>query len=255
MFNLFNRGLTKEDIAKTLKKIRKEYNNYIITYMRPPRVKEEFESRYFFAAKYKENMAYFFKNEILILNDLIKVEKDKKTQIEKDRTQKNKRIDRIKNGSFADKVLKEFEERIKIYPEIDISEESSIEIRKLFGGFQVFEDQYWNHLSRYIKTATPEGKAICNLENDLWNLIGTPNRKPPALDRYLMLLENPYSDLKGVSFAAQECMKQCAFFLHDIIALYQRSILDVTPPQKAIDGYNYINKILFNFRLNDLKRN
>lgn len=254
MFSLLNRGLSKEEIAKTLKKIRKEYNNYIITYMKSSKSKDEFESRYFFAAKYKENMALFFKNEILILNDLLQVEQDKVRQKEKDRLLADKRRERNKNGSFADKLLKDFEERIKLYPEIKLNPESSVEVRKLYGGLRIFEDRYWNSLSRYIKTATPKGRMIDHLENDLWLLIGSGNRNSPVLDKYVFLLERSEQDLKAISIAEQACMKQVAFFLNDILNLYRRSILDVPPPGSAVDGYNYASQMVFNFRLADLKK-
>ncbi len=254
MFKLFDKGLSKEEIAKTLKKIRKEYNNYIITYMKPSRAKDEFESRYFFAAKYRENMPAFFKNEILILTDIITLEKDKILQKEKDLEIATNRRERSKNGDFADKLLKEFEDRIKLYPEIKITDKASIEVSKLFGALRVFEDRYWNSLSRYIKTASPMGRMIDHLENDLWLLIGTATRNSPVLDKYIFLLERTDHDLKAISIAEQSCMKQVAFFLNDILELYRRSMLDVVPPGSAVDGYNYISQLVFNFRLTDLKK-
>lgn len=255
MLSLFNRGLSKEEIAKTLKKIRKEYNNYIITYLKSQRTKKEFENRYFFAAKYKENMAQFFKNEINILNDLLQLEIDKQREREKNKLLAIKRRDRQNNGDFADKILKDFEERIKLYPEININPNSSVEIRKLYGALKVFEDRYWNSLSRYIKMATPIGRTIDHLENDLWLLIGTGPRNSPILDKYLFLLERPEQDLKAISLAEQACMKQAAFFLNDLLSLYRRSILEVNAPGSAIDGYNYASQLVFNFRLADLKKN
>lgn len=255
MLKLFDRGLSKEEIAKTLKKIRKEYNNYIVTYMKPSRSKDDFERRYFFAAKYRENMAMFFKNEIQILTDLLTLEKDKELQKEKDLEIAEGRRERAQNGGFADKLLKDFEDRIKLYPEVKITDKASSEVRKLFGALKVFEDRYWNALSRYIKVATPEGRMVEHLENDLWLLIGTAKRNSPVLDKYIFLLERPEQDPKAVLIAEQACMKQVAFFLNDILLLYRRSILDVTPPGSAVDGYNYISQLVFNFRLTDLKKN
>lgn len=254
MFKLFDRGLSKEEIAKTLKKIRKEYNNYIVSYMKPSRAKDEFESRYFFAAKYKENMANFFKNEIQILSDIINFEKEKIAEKEREKELLDKRKDRSKNGDFADKIMKEFEDRIKLYPEVKITDKASTEVRKLYGAIKVFEDRYWNSFSRYIKTATPMGRMIDHIENDLWLLIGTASKNSPVLDKYVFLLERKDQDLKAISIAEQACMKQVAFLLNDLLELYRRSVLDVTPPGSAVDGYNYISQIVFNFRLTDLKK-
>lgn len=255
MLSLFSKGLSKEEVAKTLKKIRKEYNNYIVTYLKSQRAKQEFENRYYFAAKYKENMGHFFKNEINILNDILQVEIDKQREKEKDNLLNLKRRERQNNGDFADKILKDFEERIKLYPEINISPDSSVEIRKLYGALKVFEDRYWNSLSRYIKIATPIGRTIDHLENDLWILVGTGCRNSPVLDKYLFLLGRPEQDLKAISIAEQACMKQAAFFLNDLLTLYRRSILEVNPPGSAVDGYNYASQLVFNFRLADLKKN
>ncbi|MGL1890451.1 MAG: hypothetical protein OCD02_02440 [Spirochaetaceae bacterium] len=254
MFKLFDRGLSKEEIAKTLKKIRKEYNDYIVSYLKPSRAKDEFENRYFFAAKYRENMAVFFKNEILIVMELVKIEEDKIALKEKDRDLANKRRERSKNGDYADKVLKEYSERIKMYPEVKITDDASPEVRKLYGSLKIFEDRYWNSISRYIKTATPEGRMVDHLENDLWLLVGTKSRNPPVLDKYIFLLERPEQDLKAISIAEQACMKQVAFFLNDLLDLYRRSILDSIPPGSAVDGYNYISQVVYNFRLADLKK-
>ncbi|MBN2617710.1 MAG: hypothetical protein JXR64_05295 [Spirochaetales bacterium] len=254
MIKLFNRGLSTEEIAKALKKIRQEYNNYIITYMKPPRVKEEFERRYLFAAKYKENMALFFKNEIEILQDIITQEEDKKRQKEADKALLQQKRLRQKDGDFADKILKEYEERIKLYPAINITDDASIEVRKLYGAMKVFEDKYWNSLSKYIRIATPEGRVIDHLENDLWMIIGTGTRRPPILDKYIFLLERPDHDLQAISYAEQACMKQVAFFLNELMDLYKRSTMDSVPPGSAVDGFNYMNQIIFNFRLADLKK-
>lgn len=254
MFNLFARGLSKEEIAKTLKKIRKQYNDYIVSYMKTSHAKDEFEKRYFFAAKYKENMSRFFKNEIDILSGLLKLEEEKRKQQESDNQLVQRRRDRSKNGDFADRVMRELEERIKLYPEVKITEEASTEVRKLYGALRVFEDRYWNSISRYIKTATPMGRMIDHLENDLWQLVGTEQRNPPVLDKYIFLLERQDNDLKAISYAEQECMKQVAFFLNELLDLYRRSILEVPPPGKAIDGYNYISQLVFNFRLADLRK-
>lgn len=223
--------------------------------MKPSRVKDEFESRYFFAAKYKESMPQFFKNEIEILSDLIKVEVDKANQKAKDRDIAIKRRERAEGGGFADKIMKDFEERIKLYPEMKITSEASIEVKKLYGALQVFEDLHWNSLSKYIKNATPMGRMIDHLENDLWLLIGTASRNPPVLDKYIFLLERPEPDLQAISIAEQTCMKQVAFFLNDLLELYRKSMGVGKPPANATDGYNYINQIVFNFRLTDLKKN
>ena len=253
MLKIFNRGLSKEEVAKTLKKIRHEYNNYIISYLKSPKTKEAFESRYYFASKYKENMGIFFKNEIDIVTSLILVEEDRKLQKEKDESIANNRRKRS-NVSIADKYMEEFEERIKGYPEIDINTDSSIEVRKLYGALRLFEERYWNSFSRYIKTSTPMGRMIDHLENDLWLLIGTDRRHSPVLDKYILLLDQRDPDLKALSFAEQGCMKQAAFFLNDILELYRNSVTDVPPPKTAVDAYNYISQIVFNFRLADLKK-
>jgi len=254
MFGIFNRGLSKEEIAKTLKKIRKEYNNYIVSYMKSSRAKDEFESRYLFAVKYKESMPLFFKNEIDILTKLIELEEEKRAQKKRDLEEAQKRRDRRKNGDFADKILKEFEERIKLYPEVNITSEASVEVKKLFGALKVFEDRYWNSFSRYIKLASPMGRIVDHLENDLWLLIGTANKNSPVLDKYIFLLERKELDLKAISIAEQACMKQVAFLLNDLLELYRRSIIEVVPPSSAVDGYNYISQIVFNFRLAELKK-
>ncbi|OQY38778.1 MAG: hypothetical protein B6229_05180 [Spirochaetaceae bacterium 4572_7] len=255
MFRLFDKGLSKEDTARTLKKIRNQYNNYIITYLRSSLAKDEFESRYYFAAKYKENMAKFFKNEITILTDLLALEENKRLEKEHEKELMQNRRNRQKNGDFADKILKDLEERIKLYPEVQITDKASTEVRKLYGALKVFEDRYWNHISRYIKTATPMGRMIDHLENDLWQLVGSGTRNPPVLDKYIFLLERPEIDLKAISYAEQECMKQVAFFTNELLDLYRTSILDTTAPGKAVDGYNYLSQLVFNFRLSDIKKN
>ncbi len=222
--------------------------------MKSLKSKEEFEKRYYFAAKYKENMSNFFRNEILILNSLFKLEEEKMKQIESERALLDKKRDRQKNGDFADKIMQDLEDRIKLYPEVRITNEASTEVRKLYGSLRVFEDRYWNSLSRYIKTATPVGRMIDHLENDLWQLIGTEKRNPPVLDKYIFLLERPEHDLKAISYAEQDCMKQVAFFFNDLLDLYRRSIIEVPPPGAAIDGYTYMSQVVFNFRLTDIKK-
>jgi len=254
MLNIFSRGLSTEEVAKILKKIRKQYNDYIVNYMMPTRLKEEFEKRYYFAAKYKENLSIFFKNEIEILNELIKIEEEKNIQKKKDKDLIERKRQRTKEGGFADKVLRELEEKIKHYPEININPDSSVEVRKLFGALKVFEDAHWNSISRYIKVTSPMGRMIDHLENDLWQLLGTERRNSPILDKYLLLLERPGENLKNISYAEQECIKQVAFFFNELLELYRHSQSISKPPNNAVDGYNYASQIVYNFRLTDFKK-
>jgi hypothetical protein len=255
MLNIFSRGLSTEEVAKTLKKIRKQYNEYIVSYMMPTRLKEEFEKRYYFAAKYKENLATFFKNEIEILNELIKIEEEKNIQKQRDLELVEKKRQRTKEGGFADKILRDLEEKIKHYPEIDINPESSIEVRKLFGALKIFEDEHWNSISRYIKMTSSMGRMIDHLENDLWQLLGSERRNSPVLDRYLFLLERPGENLRNISHAEQECIKQVSFFFNELLDLYRHSSTISSPPNNAVEGYNYASQIVYNFRLADFKKN
>lgn len=222
--------------------------------MKSPRLKEEFEHRYTFAARYKENMARFLKQEIEILQDIITVEEDKKRQKERDQELINQRRERQKSGDFADKILQDFEKRISIYPEININPDTSIEVRKLFGALKVFEDRYWNSLSKYMRDALQSSRTVDQLENELWTLLGSINRNAPVLDRYLFLLERPEQDLKAISMAEQACLKKVAFFLNDILSIYIPCSLERVPPNSAVAGYDYVNQLIFNFRLADIKK-
>ncbi len=254
MLRFLRRGLSNEEIAKTLKKIRKEYNSYIITYMKPSRAKDEFESRYYFAAKYKENLAIFFRNEIEILTDLINLEKEKQAQKEKDLELLQKKRVRQNGMGFADKVLKELEDRIRLYPEINITDKANPEVKKLFGALKQYDERYWNNFCKYIRTATPFGRAVDTLQNELLLLSGTGSKNSPLIDRYVFLLERKDQDLRAITYAEQSCIKQVAFLLNEIVELYRKSVTTAEPPIEVTDGYNYLNQLIFNFRLTDIKK-
>lgn len=241
-------------MARALKKIRKGYNDYIVTYMKTPRAKEDFERRYFIAAKYKDDMARFLKTEIEILNDLVLREEEAHREKKRTEQLKESRRIRYKNGGFADRILQQLEDKIKSYPDADITDEASMEIKKLYGAIQLLESQHWNTICRFIRELNSLDRSIERLENILWSLVPRAGKSPAALDRYLFLLSRDEPDLQAIAIEEQECMKKAAFFLNELLQIYNMNREQLIPESPSEVSFHFINQMVFNFRLFDIKK-
>ncbi len=241
--------LSQKEADAALLRIRKKYDDYIITYMTSMDEKRAFEDRYISALHARVDLTRFINDEIGYLQTLIQRGEDEKAR----QAVPVKAAPVLKKG-FADKILEENERKIKGYPEIELHEDASLEVRKLYGALRELDLKYWNILSEFIRKVHSSTVSY-NLENRLIRMSTVSGDSvPPELDRYLFLLKQKgkYSD--ELFRESQECIKRASFFLHELrhilLECQDRGLMD----EKVEIGYKYVENIISDFRLKDLKR-
>ena len=245
-----NDRLSQKEIQTALVRIRQKYDDHIISYMTDMAEKSAFEDRYIMALHARVDLTRFVQEEILHLQEL-----EQKAREHADRAPKPKSKKPGKPKNFADKVLEELELRIAHYPSLDFNHDASVEVRKLYGALGVLYKEYWYALSEFLRKYH-SSELSYNLENRLLRMtvMGADN-VPPELERYQFLLSQRGKYASELFREAQESIKRASFFLHDLRILMQetreRGILD----EKVENAFEYVENIIHDFRLKDLKKN
>lgn len=241
--------LTPKEVEAALSRIRNTYDDYIITYMTPIDEKSAFEDRYIDALHARVDLTRFINDEIKHLQTLISAG-------EEDKARKARRVRKSSKPkkSFADKVLEELEKQIETYPEIEIHDDASPEVKKLYGALKELDNTYWANLAGFIRNVHSSTISY-NLENRLLRMTTVGgDAVPPELDRYLFLLNQKGKYSSELFRESQECIKRASFFLHDLrrilLECQDRGLMD----EKVEIAYNYVENIIRDFRLKDLKR-
>lgn len=259
IINPFSRNkqkLKKNEIESALSKIRAEYDKYIVTYHKPATLKEAFERRYKNAQIESMDMTRFLSEEIAAVQSIFthqdKMDKERKAETEQ------VRLKEMRKGQpdFADRVLEKLKNKMLAYPSLNFHKEASYEITHLYGAMREFEKCHWPPLDRFIRDngswALRGEKKDFNTE--LWRFVPSGDGSVPLiLERYFLMLNATDVPLKEISIEAQQCIKQAAFLLNDIIWSCNQII------RKGIDGSNieknlkFVQNIIDDFRIKDLK--
>lgn len=248
--------LKKIEIDAVIKKIRSEYDKYIVTFHKPATLKQGFENRYKNAQIQYMDMERFLREEIAAVQSIFALQKKKEkhrfNEIEQER------LKALKKGQpdFADKVLEKLKNKIISYPPLEFHKDASYEITHLYGAIREFEQNHWPILDRFIsenKSWALRGEKK-DFNNELWRFLPSgENGIPLVLERYHLMLNSTDIMLKDISREAQECLKQAAFLLNDILWSCNSII------KKGIDGsiiekdLIFVQNIIEDFRIKDLK--
>jgi len=242
--------LSSKEVEAALLRIRKTYDDYIITYMTPIDEKSAFEDRYIEALHARVDLTRFIRDEIGYLQTLIQKGEDAKVR----QSVPVRPSPPGKKKSFADKIMEELERKIESYPEIDLHEDASVEIKKLYGALRELDLKHWQTISEFIRKVHSSTVSY-NLENRLIRMTTISGESvPPELERYLFLLNQGGRYTSDLFRESQECIKRASFFLHELrhilLECQDRGLMD----EKVEIGYNYVENIIRDFRLKDLKR-
>ncbi|OQY35369.1 MAG: hypothetical protein B6241_02450, partial [Spirochaetaceae bacterium 4572_59] len=241
--------LSQKEIKTALARIRQKYDDHIITYMTDTQEKSAFEDRYLMSLHARVDLTRFVQEEIIHLKDV-----EQKAKEEAARTPIKKEISKNSQKSFADKIIDEMEKRTEHYPSLEFNTEASLEVQKLYGALDELYKEYWQSLSEFLRKFH-SSELSYNLENRLlrMTIMGADN-VPPELERYQFLLSQRGKYSSELFREAQESIKRASFFLHDLMILLQecreRGIID----EKVESAYGYVENIIQDFRLKDLKK-
>ncbi len=248
--------LKKTEIDAAINKIRSEYDKYIVTFHKPAQLKQEFEWRYKNAQIEHMDMERFLKEEIEAVMAIFDHQKQKEKKLLGERERERIKALKKRQPDFADKVLEKLKSKIITYPPLSFHKDASYEIVHLYGAIREFEHQHWPPLDNFIsenKSWALRGEKK-DFNNELWRFIPSGEKKIPlVLERYHLMLDSTDVTLKDISREAQECLKRAAFLLNDVLWSCNGII------KKGIDGTHiekdlkYVQNIVEDFRIKDLK--
>lgn len=253
-----NKSLTAQEIQNAVEKIRKGYDDYIIRYIKPPRLRQGFENRYWEALQSRIDISAFLKAEIEVLQELMAKEEERKSVEEAKKIQKENIVPERKN--FADRIIEELKGRIIEYPDAPLPPEASFEIKKLFGMLMQFEQEHWPKGNKILRLLSPSiySEPRRSLEEKVF-LLGSSGRLPYPLraQRYTSVLSRFPRDYTALEREEKSCIVEAAYLLHDL----EREFSDASKSESLNEAdkavlasvLSYINSVLDDFRLRDLK--
>ncbi|MBI9099619.1 MAG: hypothetical protein JEY91_14160 [Spirochaetaceae bacterium] len=248
--------LKKPEIDAVIDKIRGEYDKYIVTFHKPATLKQAFENRYRTALIEGMDIERFLNEEIAAVQSIFihqkKIDKEKKTEQEKER----QKALRKNQPDFADQVLKKLKDKIIVYPALKFHKDASYEITHLYGAIWKFEKQHWPSIDNFIsenQSWALRGEKK-DFNNEIWRFIPSgENGIPVVLERYYFMLNRSDTPLKEISYEAQQCIKQAAFLLNDILWSCNQIIKTGIDSNIIEKNLIYVQNIVEDFRIKDLK--
>jgi len=260
---LKRKKLSPVELEAAVNGIRKKYNDLIVEYMVPKKIKDSFEDRYIDALRARVGMGNFIYSEILLVTNLIKNEKEKLQKIE---LNKQKRLHALKNNinkqnkSIADRVVEANRDKIRKYQGIGLDDSDAFEINKLYGAVKFFEQNYWPFIEKVLRRIYPSRYSgpRMGMENRLFEITITgPDGFPPGLIKLRTMLNRKPREYSSLERETQRCILDVSFLLHDIndeLPGFKHEGLLGEGESKVLDEtIEYVHTRLEDFRLMDLK--
>lgn len=253
--------LTDEEIEQAIDKIRRLYDDYIITFTKPFKLKNLFEDRYFDARKRRANLTRFVYAELEMVQRLKAKEQENLAAAEEKRFRRLPKKQRGDARGLAERVLAEHRQRIEKYPDFEVDPRASFEMTKLFGALDKLEKELWPPFERVLRKIYPTylSNPRVDLEPKLYALTSGAGASPPILSRYKALLLRLPRSVNDVEWEEKRVVLEAAFFLHHLASVIQE--LDRSIPEEleiedlnAIENIRqYVSGTIADFRLADLK--
>ncbi|MBN2532243.1 MAG: hypothetical protein JXB88_05095 [Spirochaetales bacterium] len=246
--------LSAQEISEVIAKIRSKYDFYCKTFYKPSRLKQEFENRYRDALKQGFDVSNFLLAEISVIEELVKKEEDKIAQ--------SKPVQEKPKEDFADRIILENLKKIEKYPTVHIHKDSSEEIRRLVGGLKKIYDIHIPELHSLFRKldSNPNFKYMEVYESRLRILADVGKGLVPAqLTRFYAYLNKFPRDYRAIDWEEKQYILESSFLLHDLHNTLM-NILEETPglspdlKDNLKNIIDYINSMIEDFRLKDLKR-
>lgn len=252
--------LSHIEVEAAVNGIRKKYNDLIVEYMKPKIIKDSFEDRYIGALRARVEMGNFIYTEILVVGNLLKKEKEKRQQIELNKSNRHKNTKSPKNVSIADRIFDANRDKIRKYQGIGLDDTDAFEINKLYGALKFFEENHWPFVERILRRIYPSrysGPRV-SMENRLFEITITgPDGFPPGLIKLRTMLNRSPREYSSLERETQRCMLNVSFLLHDIKdelpTFFNEEVLTKDEKKALEEIIDYVHNVLEDFRLMDLK--
>jgi len=271
--------LSEKEIDLVLTKIKTKYNDLINLFSKPKTILQSFEERYINVLKSKHDVSSFLLGEIQALEEFCNKEEEKKKIEEEKRAE---RLKHLKEKSFADKVMDENFRKIQKYPRISLNSNASEDIERLFGAARNFIINYYPVLTIIYRNEIQN--SVKNILSNLYhNLIVKFDFKGnvPLAKNYLFYLSKVPIDNKKLESEYYFILKESAFLLNEIYDVLKKVFNENKVPNKeqkfsfnfseyssafkdnflnlsnadVFDKvYKYLENIIFDFRIKDIKK-
>lgn len=251
------KSLTQDELDKAMEKLRARYDHYITSYMKPMKVKSDFESRYSQALASRMNMELFIQGELEMLEELFQHEEEREEKEDQEEHTRQKRQEKYGDSGYFQKVVEDQDREMEKYPFLKLHPHASKEMGFLFGAINDFEKNFWRALESFLMNVFPSERnnALATMDQNLWRCTHCRSGQVPViLERYVMMLDSEelYGDLIHES---QICIKEAAFLLHDIRNAIQASWELGYEDERISFAYAMILNMIQDFRLKDIKKN
>jgi hypothetical protein len=260
---MLEKKLNAGEIQRVVEKIKKKYDEYTYRYLKSPKLKFAFEERYKKAHKIGMDISNFLAAEISAIEELIKKEETRQSGYQKTLTPANTKENPSQNTpkkDFADKIIDELNAKIAKYDDISIHADASYEIRRLLGSLHKLYETYSPLLQSLFKKTALTTTQVMDIEARLRSM-GSIDRDnvAPRLTRYYALLNRFPRDYSALDREEKSFIVDAALLLHDykysLVSLHTNQIpLNKEDEKSFTDLLTYINGIIEDFRLKDIKR-
>ena len=251
---LGKRRLKKAKFEETFNELRAQYENLIFENALNPALLLAYDERVNHAAKFGRDPEKFLQEELQAFDEL-----EARTRNKENAESKLIEIRRrqLAGETFTDQIIDEYRQRIEHYPKIRIHQNADLEVAKLYGAMYVLDRKHWGAMESYLRRAFPRAGQIdrMSIEQRFWRFVATrKGRLPEELEAYRRSLAIPSTSSKERAKEAQEAVKSVAFYLHDLLEVCEKASHQVQHTAEIADALEFIQNILSDFRLNDLKR-
>ncbi len=248
------RGFRNKEIQQAIDDLKTRYEHLIFDHALNPTLRDSFEDRLDHAKARGRDAERFLDEEMRAFSDLEKkaLAKEQKDEI---RTQARKRL--LEGESFVDQVIGEYRQRIEHYPSVSVHPDADPEICKLFGAMGMLDSRYWGSIETTLRRAFPQAGQLdrMSIEQRFWRLVPSrEGRLATDLERYRRVLVAPSASKNEKIHEAQNAIKAVAFFLHDLLDVCERAKMLVSCDDLFESAVNFVNEMIGNFRLKDLKQ-
>ncbi len=253
--------LSQVEIEAAINGIRKKYNDYMVEFIKTTKARNLFEDRYIDALRARIDLDRFIYDEMLLVEQLIADEKEKRQREADKRDTRYKKNQKSKSSqeSVVDKIYNANRERIRKYIAVGLEDDDVYEIDKLFGAVKELEKNYWSGMEgvfRKLYTSRYSGPRR-DLEHRLFELtMEGPEGYPPALLKLRTILDRYPREYSALQRESQRCMMDIAFLLHslheELNKIRDDESLNHAERQTVEISLHFVHTVIEDFRLTDI---
>lgn len=239
--------ISEKEVENEIEKIRLRYNDYIISFMKSPKLKDEFELRYISALRQRMNMEMFIKQENESLDILFKSTKAPVVQSSGEKEE-------VREQS-VERILNDLKEKIAGYPVLPgLHQNTMEEVARLYGTMFSFYNSEWPALYAYLKKRLAIEHCL-ELDTQLGRMIpGGREAVPRVLEKYQQLLRHPGAVNRDISREARGAINLPAVWLNEILENVRKNWKDADDSnEELLRILKYMDQIVQDFRLKNLK--